>query len=345
MGQEIDKQMTSDKLERRDFFKKAGMTAIAVGAGLAGSTQSANAAVLSKKSSKKFKIIDWRNRPPLKQFSGLYDSRVKLFVDRPNYLGNPATHGRVPDVIYKAGKEGAVKEWWEDVQTAGIDIVVSNGRHVEGMPEVSISNEQLITFQNEYKGKYYAQAGMNLDLPMKDILADLEKAINGGLKGANIEPGYRQKNGGPTTIDDESLFPIYDYMSEVGLPLIAQTGVIAGLANWNEPNEIWRHDAVMRKFPKLKLVLSHAGYPRQTEALALAFLHPGVTLCTDIYTFLPGGEIYQKNIDMLQDQFVFATAFPYGNMKEGVDQTLALPMSDQAMQKYLYDNSARLMKI
>jgi predicted TIM-barrel fold metal-dependent hydrolase len=46
---------------------------------------------------------------------------------------------------------------------------------------------------------------------------------------------------------------------------------------------------------------------------------------------------------MLQDQFVYGSAYPFGNFKETLDQTLALPLSDQAFEKYLYHNARRLL--
>jgi predicted TIM-barrel fold metal-dependent hydrolase len=46
---------------------------------------------------------------------------------------------------------------------------------------------------------------------------------------------------------------------------------------------------------------------------------------------------------MLQDKFVYGSAYPFGNFKETLEQTLALPLSDQAMEKYLYTNSRRLL--
>jgi len=73
--------------------------------------------------------------------------------------------------------------------------------------------------------------------------------------------------------------------------------------------------------PPKKYLKLNAGYPHITDALALALKWPSVTLSSDVYTFWPGGQIYQQNIDLLQDQFVYGSAYPFGNFKETLEQT------------------------
>jgi predicted TIM-barrel fold metal-dependent hydrolase len=198
--------------------------------------------------------------------------------------------------------------------------------------------------EEQYPGRFYGITPVNLDQDMKKSLAELEADLSLGMRGATIEPGYRIK-GGPTTMDNPELYPVYEIMQDADLPLQVQTGAFSGIDNWDMPNQIWRMDSVMKKFPRLKLILGHGGYPRITEALALALKWPSVTISSDVYTFWPGGQIYQQNIDMLQDQFVYGSAFPFGNFVETLDQTMALPLSSQAMEKYLYTNAVNLLKL
>jgi predicted TIM-barrel fold metal-dependent hydrolase len=102
-------------------------------------------------------------------------------------------------------------------------------------------------------------------------------------------------------------------------------------------------DNVMRQFPNLKLILGYGGYPHITEALALALKWPSVIISADVYTFWAGGQLYQQNTEMLQDQFVYGSAYPFGNFKETLEQALALPLSDKVFEKYLYENSRKLL--
>jgi len=291
-----------------------------------------------------YKVIDFRCRPPLPSFAGLYKMRLGYIATRPNYLGNPATHGTIPEVIRMVGKDGAMEAWWAEIDRAGIDAVVVAGRAMEGQPEMSMNGAALKKMEELYPGRFYGITPVNLDQDMKKSLDELEADLSLGMRGATIEPGYRIK-GGPTTMDNPELYPVYEIMQDADLPLQVQTGAFSGIDNWEMPNQIWRMDSVMKKFPRLKLILGHGGYPHITEALALALKWPSVTISSDVYTFWPGGQIYQQNIEMLQDQFVYGSAFPFGNFVETLDQTMALPLSSQAMEKYLYTNAANLLKL
>ena len=79
--------------------------------------------------------------------------------------------------------------------------------------------------------------------------------------------------------------------------------------------------------------------------LWLAVKHPNVSICPDCYTFWPGGQLYQQNIEMLQDQFVYGSAFPFGNIDTSLEMTRKLPLSEGVMHKYLYGNAAALLKL
>ncbi|MBW1659817.1 MAG: amidohydrolase [Deltaproteobacteria bacterium] len=331
-------------MERRNFLKASALALVAGAVSMIPSK--AKTEVVSKKrGNKKFKVIDFRCRPPIKAHAGLFKIRMDFIAKRPNVLANPATYGEVPEVVKMVGKPGAVEAWWKAIDKAGVDAVVVNGRYASGIPELSMGNDLLAKLQKKYKGRFYGLAALNLDQPIEKTVAELEKALKDGIRGANFEPGYRTKNGGPATIDNADFYPIYEVMSDAGLPLQIQTGAFAGLDNWGAANEIWRMDSVMKKFPKLRLVLAHGGYPRITEALALALKWPSVTLCPDVYTFWPGGQLYQQNIELLQDQFVYGSAFPFGNIDTTLEMTLKLPLSDKVMEKYLYLNAKRLLKI
>jgi predicted TIM-barrel fold metal-dependent hydrolase len=337
-------QTSNSGLQRRDLLK-AGLAAAAGGMAMSMLPASALAEVVSKERKRKFKVIDFRCRPPIKAHGGLFKLRMEFIAKRPNVLNNPATLGEPPEIVKMVGKPGAVEAWWKEIDKAGVDTVVVNGRYAAGVPELSMGNDLIQDFQKKFPGRFYGLAALNLDQSIGKTVEELEAALGNGIRGANFEPGYRTKNGGPATIDNADFYPIYEVMQDAGFPLQIQTGAFAGIDNWGAANEIWRMDSVMKKFPKLRLVLAHGGYPSVTESLALALKHPAVTICPDVYTFWPGGQLYQQNLDLLQDQFVYGSAFPFGNIDTTLQQTLNLPVNDKVMEKYLYTNASKLLKL
>jgi predicted TIM-barrel fold metal-dependent hydrolase len=339
------------KIKRRDYLKISGMATLGSlipGAALANNEQNSQETrpEIVGKNGKKYKVIDYRCRPPLKQFGGLYKMRLGYIAKRPNVLANPATHGKVPEAVkmFGNGDKGAVDMWWKEIGNTGIEAVCVAGRFMLGQPEMSMGTDELLRYEKKYPGKFYGIAPINIDQATSKAVDELEKAIAAGIRGATIEPGYRTL-GGPTTIDDIAFYPIYELLQNKGILLQVQTGAFADPNNFDMPNEIWRMDSVMKQFPKLRMVLGHGGYPRITEALALALKWPSVTISSDVYTFWPGGQLYQQNIEMLQDQFVYGSAYPFGNFDTTLEQTLKLSLSETAMEKYLYTNAYRLLNL
>jgi predicted TIM-barrel fold metal-dependent hydrolase len=328
-------------INRRDFIK--GST-LALGGAVMMASNSALADEASKKIKKKFKVIDFRCRPPLPSFGGLFQMRTKMFQNRPNVLANPATFGKAPASIqaFMAGEKNALDLWWKEIDECGIESVVVAGRYMKGQPAMSMDTDDLLKYEKKYPKRFYGIAPVVIDTPIKETMAKLEADLKKGIRGVTIEPGYRVE-GGPTTVDNKEFFPIYELLQDKGIFVQVQTGAFANPMNWKDPNEMWRFDDLLRQFPKLKVILGHGGFPNVTEALALALKWPSVTISSDVYTFWPGGQLYQQNIEMLQDQFVYGSAYPFANFYETLEQTLALPLSDQTFEKYLYQNARRLL--
>ena len=99
------------------------------------------------------KVIDWRCRPPLKPYKGLFDLRINLMAGRPNTLAGPTSWGKAAltsKAISMVGEPGGMEQWWKEIDAAGVDIVVANGRYAAGDPNMLCSradNSRKITGQ------------------------------------------------------------------------------------------------------------------------------------------------------------------------------------------------------
>ena len=70
------------------------------------------------------KIIDFRNRPPLEAYNGLF--LVKHYgAER---WANASHRGKrtITPSMHLVGKDGAMETWWQEINEAGIDVVVSS---------------------------------------------------------------------------------------------------------------------------------------------------------------------------------------------------------------------------
>lgn len=287
------------------------------------------------------KVIDFRNRPPLAAFEALFQQKQGLLVKR---FANASHRGMsaITPSMFMVGKDGAMEQWWKEIDEAGIDAVVCNGRLSDDRG--SIDSKSLADIQRQYGGRFFGLASVNLEQDIHLTVEEIERDIKElGLRGINIEPCLRKK-GGPAQVDNKDLFPIYEAMSALDVPVMVYTSPYAG-PDLDFANNMAPYDRVLQMFPKLKLILGHGGYPNIVQVLGAAIKHPNLYICPDFYMFCPGGELYQQSLTTLQDQFIFGTSYPFCSLKEPLEDTLKLPVSQQVMEKYLWANAAHLLKI
>jgi predicted TIM-barrel fold metal-dependent hydrolase len=298
------------------------------------------------------RIIDFRVRPPLVPFKILFDLKLRRLTWENKFnIGLPDT--LIPS-MYKVGEPEGLSLLKKEMNEAGVDYVVAPGRYVSvgpkavdpsGAQSMIVSDETLVELRKSFDNRLFGLHGLDLILPADQLVAGLEKAITKhGSYGAVMEPGYfAAPEGGTLTADHKMLYPVYEMLIKLDVFLMHQSGIYAGAdIGVNDRAPL---DRVMQAFPQLRVVLAHGGYPRVIDALALATKHPNFYLSPDIYCHFPGGGIYVEAISMLPDQFIYASAYPLGPIKESAELALKFPLSDDVMEKYMYGNADRLLKV
>ena len=287
------------------------------------------------------KIIDFRNRPPINEYSSLFMFKMYVMAGRFEHdVERLPGLAKVPESVKMVGKEGGLEQWWKENDAAGIDAVVCNGRLTDHMG--SITADRLANFQKDYPGRFYGLAPVDLEQDPEVFVADVEHSIKDlGLIGVNIEPCYLKS--GATKVDNPKFYPLYEKLIELDVPMMVFTGPMGPDVLF--ANDMAAFDRVFQIYPKLKVVLGHGGYPNIMQTLGCAFKNHGLYICPDIYMFGPGGELYRNALYHFQDQMLFGTAYPFAAPDEFVEATLRLPISAKIMDKYLYGNAARLLKI
>ena len=298
------------------------------------------------------RIIDFRVRPPLVPFKILFDLKLRRLTWENKFnIGLPDT---LTPSVYKVGEPEGLSLLKKEMNEAGVDYVVAPGRYVSvgpkavdpsGAQSMIVSDETLVELRKSFDNRLFGLHGLVLSLPTDQLVAGLEKAITEhGLYGAVMEPGYfAAPEGGTLTADHKKHYPVYETLIKLDVFLMHQSGIYAGADIG--VNDWAPLDRVMQAFPQLRVVLAHGGYPRVIDALALATKHPNFYLSPDIYCHFPGGGIYVEAISMLPDQFIYASAYPLGPIKESAELALKFPLSDDVMEKYMYGNAARLLKV
>jgi predicted TIM-barrel fold metal-dependent hydrolase len=143
----------------------------------------------------------------------------------------------------------------------------------------------------------------------------------------------------------EGLGAVYGEAEKAGRPVMIHTGtsIFPGARNrFSDPMAV---DDVAVDFPRLKLVLAHAGRPLYMDtAIFLVRRHPNVRV--DLSGIPPKKLLeYLPRLEELSDRCLWGTDYPspgVASMRRNVADFLALPLSDPAKQRILWDNAIAL---
>ncbi|MDI3389156.1 amidohydrolase family protein [Streptomyces sp. B-S-A8] len=291
------------------------------------------------------RIIDFRLRPPTGPYRLFFTPTVVGAVNR--VLGDPVPRSyTISTDPFPNAEERALEAMIAEMDSVGVRLGVMNGRHSVNRPvPVHIEDPDLAELSERSDGRVLGLAGVDFDKPMDDIIAGLDTAVKElNLVGVCLEPGLART---PMYADDEELFPLYEKIAELGVPLLFMTGPLAG-PDISHTDPV-RFDRVARRHPGMPVILGHGCYPYVNEAVALAFksevtgVH-NVFVSPDVYMFAPGGQAYTEGVNWLPNRFVYASAYSFCGIDEGVLKTCELDLNDAALHSYMYGNAERLLR-
>jgi predicted TIM-barrel fold metal-dependent hydrolase len=166
-------------------------------------------------------------------------------------------------------------------------------------------------------------------------VSEVERAVRVlGLKGISIDPRRALVH-----VDDRSVYPIYECAAALGVPVIVTMGPFVG-----EYGDPIRLDAPAAQFPGARFVCSHGCWPYADQYLALAYRRPNVFIEPSIYWNLPGAMVALEAANgLLQDQFVYASAYPFARLDSFRAIRAAIDWDEAAWKKFTCSNASGLL--
>jgi predicted TIM-barrel fold metal-dependent hydrolase len=180
----------------------------------------------------------------------------------------------------------------------------------------------------------------------KDAAGDTARLFAKGIRILKIHPPHQLFAANAYVHGDDALASIYRTAEEHGRPVMIHTGtsVFPGARNrFSNPIDA---DDVAVDFPKLQILLAHAGRPLYMETAAfLARRHSNVHL---ELSGIPPKKLleYLPRIEELAAKCVWGTDFPSPgvlSMRRNVEDFRALPISEAAKERILWSNGAALI--
>jgi predicted TIM-barrel fold metal-dependent hydrolase len=279
-------------------------------------------------------VIDMRIRPPfLHKFFGSTPGTPEFETVR--WL-NARVGSNDPDHFKRVRDHHDLVREMDD---AGITVGVVVAR---SEPKVRITNDQVAKLVAAQPDRL---VGVGLADPqhlgLDAAVAEIRRAVTAlGCKAINVDPGFLER---PIKADDSLLHPMYQTCAELGVPVFIMSGPTTPDLADSQPRSIAR---VASAFPELPLVVCHGCYPFVHEMIAVALMHPNVYVSPDMYTFLPGGQLYIDAANgFMANQLVFGSAYPFKPLRQAVDGFRALGLRADVIDKVMYENAAALLKI
>lgn len=280
------------------------------------------------------KIIDLRCRPAyLHDFFGATPGSKSYETAR--WLNRRVgTRGDDEHFARSLTPEGFVKE----VKDAGLTHAVVVGRHT---PTQHISND----FIHEITTNEEVLLGVGAVDPdilgVEGALLEIDRLVNElGLVAVNIEPGFADQ---PKFPDDPIYFPIYERCVELGIPVSIMSGPTTPNLKYNNPDSLAQ---VAQAFPYLSIICYHGYYPNVNQAIGLAFRYENIHLVPDMYLFQAGSQGYIDAANtFLSEQLLFGSSYPFRPIKQSIEDFLKLGFKESVLDKLLYENAKRVLKV
>ena len=176
-----------------------------------------------------------------------------------------------------------------------------------------------------------------------DVAAETRRLLAQGARGLKVHPAHQL-----LYPNDERLRPLYEIAQERGVPVTIHTGtsVFPGAKNrFTDPMFV---DDVAVDFPRLKILLAHAGRPLWYEtAFFLARRHANVLLEV---SGIPPRRLLEvlPRLSEIDHKIVWGSDWPSMGVKSlraNVEEFLKLSLSDAAKGRALWENGAALFHL
>lgn len=221
------------------------------------------------------------------------------------------------DGLVKRGTEAGISEFV-------ILPVATKATQVRSMNKFVLSKKELYP-QFHVFGTIHAET--------KNKEEELEFLMQSGIKGIKLHPDTQHFN-----IDDERLFPVYDYLS----------GKLPVLMHCGDPRFPYSHPErlkkVLHQFPDLQIIAAHWGGWKMYET-GYEYLHDEncyVDLSSSTMELTP--EQIRRYVDGFgSERILFGTDFPLWDPVREVETFLRLPLTDAEKENIAWRNAERLL--
>ena len=226
-------------------------------------------------------------------------------------------------------------------------VILGQDTHASGnakFKNYTMKNDALSKFRDASHDRLIPFAGVDPNAPLSAV-RELRRAIRDlGCRGVKIHSSANSV----FPNDADRMDPIYELCQEENVPILFHTGT-TGLGDceikYSKPEFL---DEVGQRFPDLRIIIAHFGWPWSDVAIAIALRNPNVFLDVSGWKprYIPPG-VFPYLDGILQDRFLFGTDYPMLRQKEWMDDFEAnfrKRLRPGVAEKLLGKNALRLLR-
>jgi predicted TIM-barrel fold metal-dependent hydrolase len=146
-------------------------------------------------------------------------------------------------------------------------------------------------------------------------------------------------------VDDEKMFPFYEEIQRLNLPVIFHCGeeLSGTMLVRSSPNRIVK---VKEKFPELKIIAAHFGGFRLWDEVEKYLLGKDIFLDTSyFFSYVPKERVKKMILGHRPDRLLFGTDFPLIDQKDDIDYLNKLEIPAELKDRIFSRNAIELLGI
>ena len=213
----------------------------------------------------------------------------------------------------------------------------------------NLPDEEVANFVKARPDRFIGFTAAHPDRSEKVNLERIERAVNDlGMKGVKLNPhaGFYP--------NDERLYPVYEKVTELGIPVMFHSGVKSPTegtrVKYCQPIYL---DDVTVDFPDMTIVIAHAGYPWVEETIQVGIYSQNVYVDISTLNQIEGALGYEVVLPTIRkltsslgaQRILFGSDFTY-NLEEMIQLIKSADfLSERDKGNILGENAKKLLKI
>ena len=168
---------------------------------------------------------------------------------------------------------------------------------------------------------------------------ELERIKKNG-DGIKLQPEFQD-----FYIDDESVYPMYEVIQDLDIPLLFHCGkeLSGTMLVRSSPSRMVK---VRQRFPRLRIIAAHFGGFQLWDEVKKHLLGGDFYFDTAFFLdYLPRQEIREMLLRHPQDRLLFGSDFPLVDQKKDLDSLRQLGLPEKLQERILFRNACALLGI